>query len=104
MRGVDTAVVLKNYRKDGTPFWNRVFIAPLRGVDGRIVNFVGVQTEVSEAVARVLLSSQNSALYPHVGIKTREVDPAGGAIGAVETHGKLNAEQETSGRAKRLRQ
>jgi hypothetical protein len=38
------------YKKDGTPFWNRFFVAPLRGVDGRVVNFVGVQCEVKHVV------------------------------------------------------
>lgn len=55
--GRDTATCLINYRKDGTPFWNQFFVAPLRGVDGRVVNFVGVQCEVSEAIAKKSLAS-----------------------------------------------
>jgi len=57
-RGVDTAVCLINYKKNGTPFWNQFFIAPLCGTDGRIVNFVGVQCEVKETVARLLIAAQ----------------------------------------------
>jgi PAS domain S-box-containing protein len=49
--GRDCAVVLLNYKKDGTPFWNRFFIAPLRGLDGKVVNYVGVQCEVKPAMA-----------------------------------------------------
>jgi hypothetical protein len=49
----------------GTPFYNRFFVAPLRGSDGQTVNFVGVQCEVKEAVARVLIASQQ-AMYPRL--------------------------------------
>ncbi len=59
--GRDVAVCLINYRKDGTPFWNQFFVAPLRGVDGRIVNFVGVQCEVSEKIARQSLAAAKLA-------------------------------------------
>ena len=59
--GRDVAVCLINYRKDGTPFWNQFFVAPLRGVDGRIVNFVGVQCEVSEKIAQQSLTAAKLA-------------------------------------------
>ena len=48
--GVDTSVCLLNYKADGTPFWNHFFIAALRDANNNIVNFVGVQCEVSKAV------------------------------------------------------
>jgi PAS domain S-box-containing protein len=42
-------VELRNYRKDGTPFWNRVTIAPIRD-DGEVTNYVGFQRDVTEEV------------------------------------------------------
>lgn len=45
-KGLDISVCLLNYKADGTPFWNQLFIAALRNTEGRIVNFVGVQCEV----------------------------------------------------------
>lgn len=45
--GVDTSVCLLNYRADGTPFYNQIFLAALRNQDNVIVNYVGVQLEVS---------------------------------------------------------
>lgn len=45
-KGLDISICLLNYKADGTPFWNQLFIAALRNTDGRIVNFVGVQCEV----------------------------------------------------------
>jgi PAS domain S-box-containing protein len=40
-------VVLRNYRKDGTPFWNELSISPVHDVNGRLTHFVGVQNDVT---------------------------------------------------------
>src|SRR4051794_6486393 len=40
-------VELRNYRRDGTPFWNEVHIAPVRDERGEVVRFVGVQVDVT---------------------------------------------------------
>jgi len=48
--GVDTSVCLLNYKADGTPFWNQFFVASLRDAENNVVNYVGVQCEVSKAV------------------------------------------------------
>jgi PAS domain S-box-containing protein len=42
------SVELVNYRRDGTPFWNRVDVAPLRDGTGEVTNYVGFQTDVTE--------------------------------------------------------
>jgi len=41
-------VELRNYRKDGTPFWNRVTVAPITDGRGTVENFVGFQEDVTE--------------------------------------------------------
>ncbi|RUR41246.1 sensor domain-containing phosphodiesterase [Vreelandella populi] len=41
-------VTICNYRKDGTPFWNDLYIAPVRDHDGRVTHFVGVQHDISK--------------------------------------------------------
>jgi PAS domain S-box-containing protein len=41
-------VELLNYRKDGTPFWNRVGIAPVEDETGTVTHFVGFQEDVTE--------------------------------------------------------
>jgi PAS domain S-box-containing protein len=43
-------VVLRNYRKDGTLFWNELSVYPVRGEEGHMTNFVGVQNDVTERV------------------------------------------------------
>ena len=42
------SVELRNYRKDGSPFWNRVSIAPVRDDTGTVTNYVGFQEDISE--------------------------------------------------------
>jgi PAS domain S-box-containing protein len=44
----ECSVEILNYRKDGTPFWNALTIAPVQDASGRVTHFVGVQTDVTE--------------------------------------------------------
>lgn len=44
----DVHVTLCNYRKDGTPFWNDLYISPVRDQEGRVTHFVGVQHDISK--------------------------------------------------------
>ncbi|MBL0144184.1 MAG: PAS domain-containing protein [Betaproteobacteria bacterium] len=37
-----------NYRKDGTPFWNFLRIAPIRDAAGKVTHHVGTQSDVTE--------------------------------------------------------
>ena len=46
--GRECRVVVRNYKKDGTPFWNDLSISPARDENGRLLNFVGVQEDVTE--------------------------------------------------------
>lgn len=45
--GKPCAVDLLNYHKDGTPFWNHLAITPVRGDDGEVTHFVGVQSDIT---------------------------------------------------------
>ena len=47
MTGDDVSVTLVNYTADGTPFWNKLFIAALRDAQNNIVNFIGVIVKVA---------------------------------------------------------
>jgi PAS domain S-box-containing protein len=46
--GDPVSVELRNYRKGGEPFWNKVDIAPVHGPDGDVSNFVGFQTDITD--------------------------------------------------------
>jgi PAS domain S-box-containing protein len=41
-------VQLLNYRKDGTTFWNRLSITPVRDASGEVTHFIGVQSDVTD--------------------------------------------------------
>jgi PAS domain S-box-containing protein len=42
------ATELLNYRKDGTPFWNRLEIVPIAADDGTVTHFLGLQRDVTD--------------------------------------------------------
>jgi PAS domain S-box-containing protein len=48
--GRHCSVVLRNYRKDGTLFWNELSIYPVRDEERRVTNFVGVQNDITERI------------------------------------------------------
>ncbi|WP_447956706.1 sensor domain-containing protein [Vreelandella sp. EE7] len=43
----DVHVMLRNYRRDGTLFWNDLYISPVRDDQGVVTHFVGVQNDVT---------------------------------------------------------
>jgi len=44
----DCRVSVRNYRKDGTLFWQELSISPVRDDRGRTTHFVGIQEDVTE--------------------------------------------------------
>ncbi|WP_166172722.1 PAS domain S-box protein [Rubrobacter tropicus] len=48
--GRECSVVLKNYRKDGTPFFNELSVSPVFDGEGHLFNYIGVQKDVTERV------------------------------------------------------
>jgi PAS domain S-box-containing protein len=49
--GKETQVTLRNSRKDGTHFWCELCITPVRDASGRLTNFIGVLTDISDRIA-----------------------------------------------------
>ncbi len=48
-KGDESRVVLRTYRKDGTPLWNEVSFAPVYDAEGTLINYVGIQTDITES-------------------------------------------------------
>lgn len=48
MREVHTSLL--NYRKDGSYFWNDLYIAPVRDDDDEVTHFIGIQTDISDRI------------------------------------------------------
>jgi PAS domain S-box-containing protein len=49
-KGRECSVVLENYKKDGTPFFNELSVSPVCDGEGRLLNHIGVQKDVTERV------------------------------------------------------
>ncbi|MBE9228805.1 PAS domain S-box protein [Phormidium sp. LEGE 05292] len=47
-QGENCTVVLRNYQKDGSLFWNELSISPIYDDDGVLTHFVGIQTDITE--------------------------------------------------------
>jgi len=57
-------VVLRNYRKDGSQFWNELSISPVFNDDDQLMYYIGVQKDVTrqvEAEARAQAAEQELA-------------------------------------------
>ena len=48
--GNSCRVQVRNYKKDGTLFWNEVSINPIRALNGDITHFVGIQNDITQRV------------------------------------------------------
>ena len=48
--GVEFYGEIQNYRKDGTLFWNQLSISPMRGEQGEVTHFIGVQSDITDRV------------------------------------------------------
>ncbi|MBL5859514.1 diguanylate cyclase [Serratia fonticola] len=46
-KGEYCLVTLRNYRKDGTMFWNELSISPIHDESGAVTNFIGIQKDVT---------------------------------------------------------
>lgn len=47
-QGAEATVLLRNYRKDGTEFWNELTASPVLNESGMLTHYVGIQHDVTE--------------------------------------------------------
>ncbi|THE64619.1 PAS domain S-box protein [Salinadaptatus halalkaliphilus] len=78
-KGEPVSVELRNYRKDGSQFWNRVSIAPVRDDAGTVENYVGFQEDVSERKEREM----------DLELFKKAVENAGHAVFITDTEGTI---------------
>ncbi|WP_299235004.1 PAS domain S-box protein, partial [Natronomonas sp.] len=61
--GEPVTVELKNYRKDGSEYWNRLSVTPVTDADGALSKFIGIQQDVTGRRQRTRsLAEQNRKL------------------------------------------
>ncbi|MFP4099208.1 PAS domain S-box protein [Coleofasciculus sp.] len=58
----DCQVTLRNYRKDGSVFWNDLYISPVRDSQGKLTHFLGVQTDITKQILGLKRLSQQAQL------------------------------------------
>ncbi|MEG3899815.1 MULTISPECIES: EAL domain-containing protein [unclassified Microcoleus] len=64
--GRNSQVVLQNFRKDGSSFWNELSIAPVYNSRRHLTHFIGVQTDITDrqrAEEELFLKSQALAAF-----------------------------------------
>ncbi len=47
-KGQETTVLLRNFRKDGTQFWNELSVSPVLDDSGCLTHYVGIQHDVTQ--------------------------------------------------------
>ncbi|KYC41638.1 PAS domain S-box protein [Scytonema hofmannii PCC 7110] len=62
----DCHVTLRNYRKDGTLFWNELYIAPVFDSLGYLTHFIGVQTDITQRQEALLALRQREEQYRRI--------------------------------------
>ena len=45
-------VTIRNYRKDGSLFWNELSISPVFNTQNKLTHFIGIQKDISASVER----------------------------------------------------
>ncbi|MEB3283180.1 MAG: EAL domain-containing protein [Lyngbya sp.] len=48
LEGKPCNLVVQNYRKDGTPFWNELSISPVHNAKGHLTHFIGIQADITQ--------------------------------------------------------
>ena len=76
-RGEAINVDLLNYKKDGSTFWNALYISPVRNDGGEIIYFFASQLDVSDRIAvQSALENQKAIIEQEVQKRTAELELA----------------------------
>ena len=46
--GESRQVTLRNYKKDGTLFWNELYINPIKDNEGKVTHYIGIQNDITK--------------------------------------------------------
>ena len=70
-----------NYSKNGTPFWNDLTVTPVRDHNGRLVNFVGIQRDVTDSMEKeAAIKRANDELELRVQMRTLDLSRANDSL------------------------
>jgi diguanylate cyclase (GGDEF)-like protein/PAS domain S-box-containing protein len=65
-------ITLQNYRKDGSRFWNELYVAPVFDTEGHLTHFVGIQTDISDRMQAEAALRQQEEQYRRIVETTTE--------------------------------
>ncbi|NJB70381.1 PAS domain S-box-containing protein [Saonia flava] len=68
-KGKPSRVTIRNYRKDGTLFWNDVYITPLHNQKGELTHFIGVHNDATKRVKENLLKEEVRSLLEMIALQ-----------------------------------
>ena len=85
IRNRETCVVtLRNYRKDGSLFWNELHITPIHDPHGRVTHFTGAQKDITQRKTAEMALEQSNLRYHQMfdsnSAVNLVVDPVTGSI------------------------
>ena len=90
---------IRNHRKDGTPFWNRLLLAPVHDQAGELAYFFASQVDVTIERERLAgLESDNAALMAELSDRLRKQEEDAVALRAA-TESSRRAERELAAKA-----
>ncbi len=101
---------LRNHRKDGTPFWNRLLIGPVHDATGALAYFYASQVDVTLERERLVdLESDNASLVAELGDRQRLQEEGAARLRFATEAGRLgiwnlDLPSETLSTSRRFRQ
>jgi PAS domain S-box-containing protein len=73
-KGEGAVVEIRNYRKDGTLFWNELYMSPIKDGQGNTCYFIGVQNDITRRKkAELDLKHQKDVMEQRVEERTRSL-------------------------------
>ncbi len=83
-RGEHCNLEIRNYKKDGTPFWNQLVISPVKDQEGNVTHFIGVQNDVTRRrEAEQSLQEEKELLETRVDGRTKELRESEEYLGSI---------------------
>lgn len=102
-QGLDCRVTLRNYRRDGSMFWNELSLTAVRNETGELTHFIGVQQDVT---ACIMLDQHLRESKLDVYSLDRQIftlahtDPIAGISNRLHFDGQLNLMLQTAQRTR----
>ncbi|WP_171017333.1 PAS domain S-box protein [Maribacter sp. ACAM166] len=85
-KGMPSNVELRNYKKDGTLFWNEVHITPIYNDNAVLTHFIGIQNDVTERKLEELLKDDIRLILEQIANNEPMTDIANAIVKTIEGH------------------